>query len=290
MPLLPLPFVWGPVGGGDTMPPGLWRALGGRGWLVEALRVLAIWAGEHDPFVRLAARRSALALAVTPCTAERLRKLGAPSVEMFSQCALNDEEIRRLGSLAMPPPDPVRFISLGNLVPFKAVDLGLRAFQRASIPGAKYWIVGEGFERVRLQRLARQLGITRSVRFFGRLSREDALDRLAQCHVLLHPSLHDSGAWVCTEAMAAGRPVISLDCGGPGLQVTPETGIKVRPGTPEETVDALAQAMVRLAAGENLRDRMSRAARAAVCDAYRWSSKIAHLREALNVRVPERAA
>ncbi len=27
---------------------------------------------------------------------------------------------------------------------------------------------------------------------------------------MVHLSLHDSGGWVCIEAMAAGRPVISL--------------------------------------------------------------------------------
>src|SRR2546430_4418443 len=42
-----------------------------------------------------------------------------------------------------------------------------------------------------------------------------------------HPSLHDSGGWVCLEAMAAGRPVICLDLGGPGYQVTEESGIKI---------------------------------------------------------------
>ena len=50
--------------------------------------------------------------------------------------------------------------------------------------------------------------------------------------MLIHPSLHDSGGWVCLEAMAAGRPVICLDLGGPGLQVTEKTGIKVKASTP----------------------------------------------------------
>jgi glycosyltransferase involved in cell wall biosynthesis len=196
MPLLPLPFVWGPVGGGDVTPPALWRGLSWRGKLYETFRELARWLGEHDPFVRFAARHSALALAVTPRTAERLRRLGAPRVEMFPQCGLNDEEIRRLGSLVMPPAEPVRFLSVGQLLHHKGFDLGLRAFHRANIPGARYWIVGEGPERSRLRDLARNLGISRQVRFLGQLSREDALDRIGRCHILVHPSLHDSGGWV----------------------------------------------------------------------------------------------
>ena len=36
------------------------------------------------------------------------------------------------------------------------------------------------------------------------------LEKLAECDALAHPSLHDSGGWVCLEAMAAGRPVRAL--------------------------------------------------------------------------------
>jgi glycosyltransferase involved in cell wall biosynthesis len=49
------------------------------------------------------------------------------------------------------------------------------------------------------------------------------LEQLADGHVLVPPSLHDSGGCVCLEPMAAGRPVIRLDLGGPALEVTEET-------------------------------------------------------------------
>lgn len=47
--------------------------------------------------------------------------------------------------------------------------------------------------------------------------------------------------------MAAGRPVICLDQGGPAMQVTEETGIKVPAPSPEQAVQELATALARLA-------------------------------------------
>jgi glycosyltransferase involved in cell wall biosynthesis len=238
-----VPFVWGPVGGGESAPLSLWPTLGLRGFLYEVARTLARFLGELDPLVRLTARRAALALATTPETAARLVRLGARRVEVMSQAALPKEEIDALGKLPPPGPGPVRFLSLGRLLALKGFHLGITAFAKSGLKDAEYWIVGDGPERRRLQALARRLGVAERVHFLGHLPREEVLRLLAQAHALVHPSLHDSGGWVCLEAMAAGRPVICLDLGGPAMQVTEETGFKVPSSGPFQVLEALAQSM-----------------------------------------------
>ena len=61
--------------------------------------------------------------------------------------------------------------------------------------------------------------------------------------MLVHPALHDNFPGVCLEAMAAGRPVICLDLGGPAIQITPETGFIVPATTPAESVEEIAQCL-----------------------------------------------
>src|SRR6266516_1550188 len=58
MALLPVPFVWGPVGGGETTPSGFWKSFSLHGKLYEIFRALVRSLFELDPFVRLTARRS----------------------------------------------------------------------------------------------------------------------------------------------------------------------------------------------------------------------------------------
>ncbi len=274
LPFLPVPFLWGPVGGGESAPKSLQACSGWRGRLSEVVRNAARWCGEKDPLVLAAARRSALALAVTEETADRLSAIGAKHVEICSAMGLRAAERSYLGSLGTSTPaEPVRFLSLGNLLHWKGFHLGLRAFAAASLPRAEYWLVGDGPYRMHLQGLARSLGIGDKVHFWGLLPRAEALLKLGLCHMLVHPSLHDSGGWVCLEAMAAGKPVICLDLGGPADQVTSDTGFKVPALDPDQAVKDMARAMAVLAKDPRLRARLGQAGKDRVASKYAWEQK-----------------
>lgn len=271
--LLPVPFIWGPVGGGESAPKAFWQDFSLCGKAYETLRDFVRWLGECDPFVHLTAKRSVLARATTEDTAERVRKIGARNVQVFPEAGLPKEEIARLAQYAMPNGCSVKFISMGRLLHWKGFHLGLRAFAKADLPDAEYWVVGDGPESERLQTIVEDLGIVQQVKFWGRLPRDETLQKLGQCVALVHPSLHDSGGWVCLEAMAAGRPVVCLDLGGPAVQVTQETGFKVPAHTPEQAVRDLAEAMARLAKDSELRVRMGQAGQKRVSEVYSWEIK-----------------
>lgn len=272
--LLPIPFIWGPVGGGESVPKAFWQDFGFRGKVYEIFRNLARSLGEIDPFVRLTARRSILARGTTEDTAERLRKLGAANVEVVSQLGLCRQEILDLTQYSLFANDTIRFISIGRLLHWKGFHLGLRAFARSNLPDfAEYWIVGDGPEKLRLQVLAQELGIIQKVKFWNKLSRQETLQKLGECTALIHPSLHESGGLVCLEAMAAGIPTICLDLGGPATQVTDDTGIKVPANTPEQVVDELKKAIERLANNPELAMRMGKAGQKRVCEIYDWQTK-----------------
>jgi glycosyltransferase involved in cell wall biosynthesis len=181
----------------------------------------------------------------------------------------------RLGSLRVRESGPFRLISIGNLLHWKGFELGLRAFAQfiARFPASEYWIVGDGPERKRLEKLARKLGAAGSLTFWSALPRSQVLEKIAECDVLLHPSLHDSGGWVCLEAMAAGRPVVCLNLGGPALQVTRDTGIKVLSTSPQQVVRDLADAFYKLASDPELRARLSSGARKRVEEHFGWDKK-----------------
>jgi glycosyltransferase involved in cell wall biosynthesis len=269
---LPVPFIWGPVGGGEVAPWSFWQDFSTYGKIYEVLRIVAQRLGELDPFTRLTAHRSALAQATTNDTAKRLAALGAGAIAICSESGLSIEEIERLGNHPIPPDEPVRFISLGRLLHWKGHRLSLLAFHQANLPNAEYWLIGDGAERQRLEALCHKLNLNSKVKFFGRLPRDETLEKLAKCHILVHPSLHDSGGWTCLEGMASKRPVICLDLGGPARQVTQETGIKVAAHTPEQTVKNLATAMQCLAKDPDLRLELGMAGYKRVQSEFNWDS------------------
>ncbi len=212
--------------------------------------------------------------ATTQETAERLHQLGAQHIEIYGESGLSLAEMEELACFDLPTPLPFRLISMARLLHWKGLHLGIRAFAQANLSeDAEYWIAGAGPERQTLEALANSLGVGSRVKFLGRLPRNQTLEKLSEAHILVHPSLHDSGGWVCLEAMAAGRPVVCLDTGGPSTQVTDQTGIKVPVSNPEQVVQDLAQAITTLAQDTYLRHRMSQAGRQRVREQFSWEAK-----------------
>ncbi|QUY44831.1 glycosyltransferase family 4 protein [Acaryochloris marina] len=267
---LPVPFIWGPVGGGESAPFPFWKDFSLNARIYELTRDLVRNIGQRDPLVGLTIRNSSVVRATTDDTARRLHRMGATEVQIIPEVGLLDAEIADLNQSPLSVSQPIRFISMGRLLHWKGYHLGIQAFAKADLPDAEYWLVGEGPELDALQNLAQYCGVANQVKFWGRLPREETLKRLAQSHVLVHPSLHDSGGWVCIEAMASGRPVICLDLGGPAIQVTEHTGFKISAQSPEQVIGDLAVAMQKLTHDPNLRIKMGKAGRQRVDKNFSW--------------------
>ncbi len=268
--LLPIPFVWGAVGGGESAPPKFWKDFSLRARFYEWARDIVRNTGQRDPLVSLTIQNSAVVRATTDDTAKRLYRMGATQVDIVPEVGLLDEEIAALNRFELPSSQPVRFISMGRLLHWKGFHLAIQAFAKANLPDAEYWLVGDGPELAGLKQLAKEHNVSHQVKFWGRLTREETLEHLGESHVLVHPSLHDSGGWVCVEAMAAGRPVVCLDLGGPAIQVSDQAGFKSPAKEPAQAISDMATAMQKLAQDPELRVQMGKAGRQIVDGNFNW--------------------
>lgn len=275
LPLLPIAFIWGPVGGAESAPRSFWNSFSLRGKFYELMRDLFRLLGDLNPLVRLNARRALVVLSKSEETKRRLEQLGCRRAVLCSEVGLPADEICLLNAVPIRHHSTFRLISVGRLIHWKGFELGLRAFAdfHERFPASHYEIVGDGPERNRLESLACELGVADSVEFAGNLPRSFVLKRLLDSDVLVHPSLHDSGGWVCVEAMATGRPVICLNIGGPAVQVNEQSGIKVSARAPSQTIRELTSAMEQLARDPVRRTLLANGARERVQKYFSWESK-----------------
>lgn len=246
---LGLPFIWGPVGAAETAPASFVAELPFRDRLFEWLRDNGVRRGLQSQAVRETARAATVAIGVTRESCAALRESGARRVEQLPQMALSEADLAEFGSLPPPPPGPLRALCIGRHLHWKGFHLAIRAFAAfaRSHPEAQLWIVNDGPFRPFMEQTAAASGASAQVRFLGRLpSYQKVLETIGQSHVLMHPALHEGFGNVCLEALAAGRPVVCLDIGGPASQITPETGFAAPATTPGEAVAAMAAFLERI--------------------------------------------
>jgi glycosyltransferase involved in cell wall biosynthesis len=268
---LRVPFVWGPVGASESAPASFVSELPLRERVFEMTRNNVRALASRSSALRDTARAATIGIGVTRESCAALRELGVRRIEQLPQAALTDEDLAVFNRIPPPPAGPFRVICMGRLIHWKGFHLAIRAFGifARNNPEAELWLINDGPFQRELEKTAAQAGVASRVRFFGHLpSYADVLAKLAQAHVLMHPALHEAFGNVCQEALAAGRPVICLDIGGPASQVTPETGFAAPTATPGEAVEAMAAFLTRLDKDRALLARMSANARARVREKF----------------------
>nr|BAL53459.1 glycosyl transferase family 1 [uncultured Chloroflexota bacterium] len=190
----------------------------------------------------------------------------------FTIGGLNAAELHELAIIPMRTAVPFRLASIGRFEGWKGFGMGLRAFARIHriYPKSEYWLVGNGTETPYLRRLASESGVENAVKFLPWQPRERLWQLLKEIDVLVHPSLHEQFGYVILEAMAAGRPVICVDVGGPSLLVEEEFGFKIPVSNPKQVVDELVNALHQLITQPEKRLQMGKNARRTALEKWSW--------------------
>ncbi len=266
------PVVFGPMNGGMDYPPGFRRQENRLERLTVRLGrrvggiMNAVFPGKRRAAAILVANRrtrDALPAGVAACNVIELPENGVDLPLWQGRSARADSSV-------------VRFVFLGRLVDWKAVDLLLESWSRARADGlaeAQLQVIGDGPMLASLKSLAQRLSIGDCVQFTGWLPQPEAAKRLASADVLVLPSLLECGGAVILEAMAAGLPAIAANWGGPADYLDDGCGILVAPTDREGFVSAFAAAMARLAGDSELRRRLGAAGRSKVSQLYDWDRK-----------------
>ncbi len=122
----------------------------------------------------------------------------------------NQQECKRV-ALATPTERILTHIS--NFRPVKRTEDVIKIFKivQRTVP-SKLLMVGDGPERIKAERLAKELGISDKVIFLG--NSHEVAKILCYTDVFLLPSTSESFGLAALEAMAANTPVISTNTGG----------------------------------------------------------------------------
>ena len=109
------------------------------------------------------------------------------------------------------------FVSVGNLIDRKRMDLAIEAFYKVfrDFAHLTLTIFGEGDERPNLEGLIKKYRLENRVVLMGGCSRESIAEKLKECNCFVLASRAETFGVAYIEALACGVPVIATKCGGP---------------------------------------------------------------------------
>ena len=271
---LPVPYVRGPGGGAHRTPKGFEMEYSLKGRLWEKGRSIGQWLFRHDPLYIKSQNR---ARAIMVCNQEAMDQVPAKwahKVSFFPVNGITTEDLALTKTAETPPERDVGFkvLSAGTLIRVKGFGLAIKAFKEfaAEYPDTSFEIIGSGPEEPRLREMIASADLQTKVTLQPAIPRHELLSKMTESDVFLFPSLRDGGGAVVIEAMAAGRPVVCLNTGGPGTHINQDCGFKIKPESPDSAATELARALGRLYKDEELRATLGRAGRARAEGEYHW--------------------
>lgn len=275
MGLLGLPFVYGPLAGGEYAPRALWQRLGLTAVIKESLRYFSMAWWRFSPFLNLGFASARRVFATSTETFQRLPRHAQRKAEIMLGIGWEP------GDGAAPSQRPqssgtFEIIYAGHFLYLKGMEYGLEAVARLleERPDIRLTMLGDGPARTRWRQKCRQLGLTGKVRWLPSMPREEFLQALSNYDVLLFPSLHDSGGMVVLEAMAAGVPIVCLEFGGPAVLVDETCGFKIKAVKPAEAIAGLHLALKQLIENRPLGLALGAAGRRRVSEIFSWKSRV----------------
>lgn len=271
------PVVIGPMNGGIEYPPAFQSRQ--SAWVV---RFVSLGRGAAHFFNRLLpGKLKAQTLLVANPRTQKALPVGIQGrvIELVENGV--DLTIWRSDLTYSKPPDqPLKFVYVGRLVDWKAIDLLLEAFHPvATKTGAILELIGDGILRQDLAAQVVTLGLSDNVVFRGWLSQADCARQIQQADVFVLPSLLECGGAVILEAMAMELPVVVTNWGGPVDYVDASCGILVDPISQDIFVAELTTAMLKLAESPDLRSQMGQAGKQRVLAHFDWERKVDRLLE-----------
>lgn len=156
-------------------------------------------------------------------------------------CRLNR---KKLASELKYPSDAKIIVYVGRLSPEKGVEVLLRAFEiyGGSHPDAYCILVGDGVERLKLEKQISEYKVKGRIRFLG--FRSDIKEIVSACNVLVLPSHSETFSLTTLQAFATGTPCIGSDVGGTPEQILDKFSGRLFPDNDEDALSRCLEEVI----------------------------------------------
>jgi glycosyltransferase involved in cell wall biosynthesis len=271
---LGIPSVWGPIAGGESVPPGFERFLGPfaaaearRSWLNR----LCLGA----PSVRTSLKSASGILVSNRTTLAFLPAEYRDKCFVVSPNAVRDDDLESLLPARPVSSAAFQIVFAGACAPTRAMPLVFEALAGGIGAEWKMSLAGNGPALGYWKSEAHRLGISDRVSFLGNIPRDELASIYERASILVFPALRDSGGSAILDAMTKRIPILALDWAGPGEMVDSSSAVLVATRDPQSTVAGIRAGLQQLAADPELGKSLAENAFRRALEKYSWTGKFA---------------
>ena len=276
---LGIPFVWGPLGGGEKLPYIQGRKIGLKSSIYEILRIVQMLVYRFLPCTRGALKGASKILVTTEDTLNLIPKKYREKTEIFQSLGIDDDFISKKDA-PKEKNGKIKILMVGRMISWKGFDLGVEAFIKAAKKNSniELYLRGNGALKSQILLQSGEL-LNKSIHYVDKFLSYDKMHLFYKgFDIFMNCSLHDSGCLALLEAMSAGLPIVCIDTGGPHIITNDKNAIRIKPSNKESLTDELSEALLTLCEDASRRAEMGRESERIIKDEYRYEKKYNHLK------------
>lgn len=239
-------FVWGPIGGLETINKEYSSYYHVKWRVIEFVRRIIVRTLSLNCGFRNRCKNANLILCKTDITRQLIPDKYRCKAVLQTDVAT--EKYSSFYSLDKSTNNRLEIITVGRLDAWRGFDLCIEAVKIAKDKGVNLHlsILGKGSDKNRLISLVHDYKLEDIVSFVGQVPVDEYKSMLANADVVLNASLKEGAVTVSFDAMAMGKPMICLDTTGYTRYFNSEYAAIVPITARHEVINNLANAIVKL--------------------------------------------
>lgn len=272
-------FIWGPVGGLETIPEEYSCHYDRKLKLIEMVRRTTVSLAVWNRGFKKRCRQTDLILCKTEITRNLIPQKYADKAILFTDVAA--EISSAFHHTKRTNNNITEFITVGHLDAWRGFDLVIEAMAGAIAlnPNIHLTIVGSGPDKIRLERLIEEYSLEKFVTLTGKVSMETYRELMANADVVVNAALKEGAVTVSFDSMAMGKPLICLDTTGYTRYFADDYAILIPRLGRTEVIQRLSDGMLRLTDAEEC-DRMGQKAQK-VSEKFSWENHGKEIKDAI---------